>query len=100
MIFRVSLLRRNGRRLSRLDAINGPAYVGELQTVEGVSKEGRYKVAQLIEPGSLTRHLLPHLFEPVLVGIAPLAMVLRGFERMQEPEGYYSVVQEWHCEMP
>ena len=100
MIFRVYLLRRDGRQLNRLDAMNGPTYVGELQTVEGLSKEGLYQVAHLTAPGGLTRHLLPPLFEPVLVGIAPLALLLRGFERMKAPEGAYSVVQEWHCEMP
>lgn len=51
-------------------------------------------------PGGIATVLLPPLYEPVLIGIAPLALQLRGFERMKEPEGFYSVIQEWHCEMP
>jgi hypothetical protein len=86
--------------MSWQDISNGHAYVGDLRTVEGLSKECHYTCAELISTGGVTKHLLPRLYEPVLIGIAPLAMVLRGFERMKEPEGYYSVVQEWHCEMP
>ncbi len=56
-------------------------------------------MAELIAIGGVSKQLLSPLYEPVLTGIAPLALVLRGFERMKEPEGYYSVVQEWHCEM-
>ena len=100
MIFKVYSLRRNDQRPSSPDAMNGPAYTGELQTVEGLSKEGRYQEAHLIAPVGQTGHLLRPLFEPVLIGIAPLALQLRGFERMKEPEGYYSVIQEWHCVMP
>jgi hypothetical protein len=43
--------------------------------------------------------MLSPLYEPVLTGIAPQAMVLRGFERMKEPEGNYSVAQEWYCKL-
>ncbi len=71
---------------------------GELTTVEGQCKEGRYQYAELTALGGLTKRLLPPLYEPILTGIVPLAMVLRGFERMKEPEVNYSVVQEWYCE--
>ena len=100
MIFKVYLMRRGGRKLSWRDTINGPAFVGDLTLANVTSRNGLYKVAELIKPGGIATVLLPPLYEPVLTGIAPLAMVLRGFERMKEPEGYYSVIQEWHCEMP
>ena len=100
MIFKVYLMRRGGRRLSWLEIMNSQSYTGDLVTIEGQSKEGCYKYAELTAIGGITKHLLSPLYEPVLTGIAPQAMVLRGFERMKEPEGYYSVVQEWHCEMP
>jgi len=100
VIFRVYLMRRGGRKLSWRDTINGPAFVGDLTMCSVTSRNGVYKVAELITPGGIATVLLPPLYEPVLTGIAPLAMVLRGFERMKEPEGYYSVIQEWHCEMP
>ena len=96
MIFKVYLMRRGGRKLSWRDTINGPALtLGSL-----TSRNGVYKVAELITPGGIATVLLPPLYEPVLIGIAPLALQLRGFERMKEPEGYYSVIQEWHCEIP
>ena len=100
MIFKVYLMRRGGRRLSWLEIANGPAYVGDLRTSTGQCKEFTYEFAELITPGGIATSVLPPLYEPVLTGIAPLAMVLRGFERMKEPEGHYSVIQEWHCEMP
>ena len=100
MIFKVYLMRRGGRKLSWRDTINGPAFIGDLTLGNVTSRNGVFKVAQLITPGGIATVLLPPLYEPVLTGIAPLAMVLRGFERMKEPEGYYSVIQEWHCEMP
>jgi len=40
----------------------------------------------------------PRLYEPVLLGFAPLAFWLRGFERVEDQDGGYSVVQEWHVE--
>jgi len=100
VIFKVYLMRRGGRKLSWRDTINGPAFIGDLTLGNVTSRNGVFKVAQLITPGGIATVLLPPLYEPVLTGIAPLAMVLRGFERMKEPEGYYSVIQEWHCEMP
>jgi hypothetical protein len=99
MIFKVYLMRRGGRKLSWQDTINGQAYVGDLSLGSVSTSKSVYKVAELISPGGIATQLLPTLYEPVLIGIAPLAMQLRGFERMKEPEGYYSVIQEWHCEM-
>jgi hypothetical protein len=43
---------------------------------------------------------LPDLYEPVLLGFAPLAFRLRGFERVEGPEGPFAVVQEWRCDVP
>ncbi len=100
MIFKVYLMRRGGRKLSWQDTINGPAFVGDLRLGSVTSRTGVYKIAELITPGGIATVLLPPLYEPVLIGIAPLALRLRGFERMKEPEGYYSVIQEWYCEMP
>ncbi len=100
MIFKVQLMRRGGRKLSWRDTINGPAYVGELSLGTVASGNSIYKIAELQTRGGIVTRLLPPLYEPVVISIAPLALQLRGFERMKEPEGYYSVIQEWHCEMP
>jgi hypothetical protein len=43
---------------------------------------------------------IPELYEPVLPGFAPFAFRLRGFDRMGNVPGSYSVVQEWHCVLP
>ena len=100
MIFKVYLMRRGGRRLTPLEIMNGPSYVGDLRTATGQCKELTYQVAELLSVGGVSVRLLPPLYEPVLTGIAPQTMMLRGFERMKEPEGFYSVIQEWRCEMP
>jgi hypothetical protein len=38
------------------------------------------------------------LYQPVLLGFAPLAFRLRGFERVEGHDGGDGVVQEWHVE--
>jgi hypothetical protein len=43
---------------------------------------------------------MPELHEAVLLGFAPIAFRLRGFERVGQGGDAYSVVQEWHCELP
>lgn len=40
----------------------------------------------------------PPLYEPVLLGFAPIAFRLRGFERVGRGNDAYTVVQEWHVE--
>ncbi len=93
-------MRSGGRRRSWLDILNGPAYVGDLRTVREKRGDAMYTQALLVSTGALAQVQLPALHEPVLVDIAPMALQLRGFERMKEPEGFYSVVQEWHCVEP
>jgi hypothetical protein len=34
----------------------------------------------------------------MVIGFAPLAFRLRGFERVDSSDGGYAVVQEWHIE--
>jgi len=43
---------------------------------------------------------IPGLYEPALLRFAPLSFRLRGFERVEGPEGASTVLQEWHCELP
>ena len=93
-------MRRGGRRLSWRDILNGTGYVGNLMMCRSIHGSQVFEQAELTSQGGITKVLLPILYEPVLIGIAPLAMQLRGFERMREPEGFYSVIQEWHCVSP
>jgi len=57
-----------------------------------------YRVLQLEPTHPMPTVRPPRLHEPVLLGFAPLAFWLRGFERVEDQDGGYSVVQEWHVE--
>jgi len=96
--FKVFLLRRRGRRLPWREVQNGPAYVGDLITHAVDVKGERYQVATLRPADPMAESPVPKLYEPVLLGFAPLAFRLRGFERVEGPAGPIAVVQEWHCE--
>jgi hypothetical protein len=98
--FRVFLLRRRGRRLPWRDVQNGPSYVGELLTHSVEVAGERYEVATLRAADPVAESPIPQLYEPVLLGFAPLAFRLRGFERIDGPGEPMAVVQEWHCEAP
>ena len=100
MLFRVRPLRDRGRRLVWRDVLNGPVYEGDLRTYELQVGVHRVRAAALAGLDPIAARQLPDLYEPVLVGIAPLALVLRGFERQRGDDGPYSVIQEWHCEWP
>lgn len=100
MIFKDHLMRTGGRRRPWRDIMNGPAYVGDLRTVTEKRGEAIYTQALQVSSGALAQTQLTALYEPVLVTIAPMAVQLRGFERMKEHEGFYSVVPEWPCVEP
>jgi len=100
MRFKIFLLRRGGRRLSWRDAQNGPTYIGRLVTHTEERGGEQYRVTRLQPDDPMSNDRLPVLYEAVLLGFAPVAFRLRGFERVGEGENAYSVVQEWHCEIP
>ena len=99
--FKVYPLRRRGRRLPWREVKNGISYDGELVTHTITHNGEHFRVATLRPIASpISETLLPDLWEPVLLGFAPLAFRLRGFERIDGADGAYTVVQEWHCEKP
>ena len=100
MRFKVFVLRHGGRRLSWRDAHNGPSFVGHLLTQQMTLGEETYRVLTLRADDPAAPSPMPALFEPVLLGFAPLAFRLRGFERIERASGAFAVVQEWHCELP
>ena len=100
MRFKVYLLRRRGRRLAWRDVVNGPCHVGEVVTHGVEMGTERYLVATLRPPDPIAAAPVPELYEPVLVGFSTLAFRLRGYERVEAANGHFSVVQEWHCELP
>ena len=98
--FLVRPLRNRGRRLPWRDVQNSKPFEGDVVTYELQTKGGRVFAATLATPDPAAPKRLPDLYEPVLVGMAPSAFRLRGFERHDGPEGAFSVAQEWHCEKP
>ncbi|HEX2200356.1 MAG TPA: hypothetical protein VHG88_17280 [Burkholderiales bacterium] len=100
MKFRVYVLRHAGRRLCWRAVHNGPAHVGHLVS-HAVDLGGeRYTVLSLRPADPVQSPGIADLYEPVLVGFSVLALRVRGFERLEGAAGAYSVVQEWHCELP
>src|SRR5688572_7669792 len=98
MRFKVYLLRRSGRRLSRRDVFNGRRYTGTLVSHVEMHNGEQYSVLQLQPSDPMSADRPPNLYEPVLLGFAPLAFRLRGFERVERRDSVYGVVQEWHVE--
>jgi hypothetical protein len=101
MHFRVYPMRQRGRRLPWRKVQNGPSYVGVLISHTTKHGGGTYSVVAL-QSGRLAEKEkpLPDLYEPALVLFAPNAFVLRGYERLETPEGAIGVVQEWQCRDP
>jgi hypothetical protein len=100
MRFKVYPLRYRGRRLAWREVVNGPSYVGDLQTYEMQAGNERLTVATLRPDDPVETSPLSPLYEPVLLGFSPLAFRLRGIERVERGGHTYAVVQEWHCEKP
>jgi hypothetical protein len=100
MRFKVYLLRHRGRRLPWRDVKNGKTYVGDLASHLQTHNGEQHKVLRVMPSDPMSADAPPPLYEPVLLGFAPLAFRLRGFERVEGPDGAQGVVQEWHCEEP
>jgi hypothetical protein len=100
MRFKVFVLRHRGRRLSWRDVHNGPSFIGHLVTHEMAVGEEKVRVATLRADDPAAPTPIPPLYEPVLFGVSPLALRLRGFERVERSSGTFAVLQEWHCELP
>jgi hypothetical protein len=100
MRFKVYLLRHRGRRLSWREVKNGRSYVGTLITHVETHGGEQYNVLCVAPSGPMSTDVPPPLYEPVLLGFAPLAIRLRGFERVGGAHGGQGVVQEWHVEEP
>jgi len=100
MRFKVFVLRNRGRRLSWRDVLNGPSFIGHLVTHEMKTAEDTYRVLTLRADDPMVPTPIPPLYEAALLGFAPLAFRLRGFERVETGGGTFAVVQEWHCELP
>ncbi len=61
--------------------------------------EGGYSALVLQSGNPAECKTLSDLYEPALVLFAPNAFVLRGYERLDTPEGQVGVVREWQCKI-
>jgi hypothetical protein len=96
--FKVYPMRRKGREIALRDVKNGPSYVGDLRSHILRLGDQNFNVITLFSGNkALAEHVLPDLYEPVLVGFSTLAFQLRGYERINGREGFHAVIQEWHC---
>ena len=86
--------------MSWREAQNGPTYVGTLVTHAQECGRERYNVTEVQPDDPMSADRPPPLYEAVLLGFAPIAFRLRGFERVGQGDNAYSVVQEWHIEDP
>jgi hypothetical protein len=98
MRFKIYLLRHRGRRRAWRDVKNGRFYTGTLVSQMEPHNGEQYSALHLHPSDPMSAERPPKLYEPVLLGFAPLAFRLRGFERIEGPDGGFGVVQEWHIE--
>jgi hypothetical protein len=98
MHFKIYLLRHRGRRRLWRDVKNGPTYTGTLTSFVQHRNGEHHNVLELRPSDPMSEGRPPALYEPVLLGFAPLAFRLRGFERVDSTDGAFGCVQEWHVE--
>src|SRR5438105_4945924 len=100
MRFKVILLRERGRRLPWREAQNRPTYIGQVTThLENHGCE-QYRVTTLRPEDPVAPPLVPPLYEATLLGFSPLAIRLRGFERVGGPDADLTLVQKCNGERP
>jgi hypothetical protein len=98
MIFSVIPLRRRGRRIPESHVRAAPGLVGDLLTeVTGHPRE--VVVVARLRPlsGPLAEDLLPALYAPTIVRVAPLSLCLRGYEAHGAGPHRVTTLQEWLC---
>ena len=100
MKVRVYPMRQRGRRLPWRDIENGPSFVGTLLSYRIKHGEQDFEAVTLKSGDPVQENPLQDLYEPMLVGFATNAFVLRGYERLDTSEGAVGVVQEWQCKDP
>ena len=93
-------MRKRGRRLPWREIENGPSFIGTLVSYRIRHGDQDFQAVALQSGSPAEGKPLEDLYEPVLVGFAPNAFVLRGYERLESSEAVVGVVQEWHCKSP
>jgi len=102
MQFRVTRMRDRGVRISIKELANQESLVGDLVIYESVEESSKHtvRVAALHGANQTSLDMLPPLYDVAIVGMAPLAFSLRGYERIAGRRGTVDVVQEWLVRLP
>ena len=91
-------MRKAGRRIPWKILINKPGLVGTFRTHSCTyGDQEPYDVAVLNAGDSPIAEGI-ELIEPQLLMLGDQALILRGYERLQNEEGPFTVLQEWRCE--
>jgi hypothetical protein len=101
MKWRVRLMREAGRRIPWKILVNDLGRTGHIRTHRrSFPGQESYKVAQLIGSGPLpdTGRAVGELINPELVDMGENFVILRGYERLKDANGHFTVLQEWRCE--
>ena len=92
-------MRKAGRRIPWKTLINQPGLIGTIRTHScSYGSQGPFKVAALHASDSPIMEGI-ELLEPQLLMLGEQALILRGFERLRNDEGPFTVMQEWRCEL-
>src|SRR3954469_17519169 len=97
MKWRVRFMRKAGRRIPWKVLINEPGLVGHIRTNISHGSGAPYRLAVLHSNDSPIAKGI-ELIEPQLLMLGDQALILRGFERLQNDHGPFTVLQEWRCE--
>jgi hypothetical protein len=98
MKWRVRLMRKAGRRIPWKIVINDPGHVGTIRTqVCTYGSQEPYSIAVLSGESVIANEL--ELLEPQLLMLGDQALILRGYERLRDDEGRFTLLQEWRCEI-
>ena len=90
-------MRKAGRRIPWKVLINEPGQVGTIRTqVCNYGSQGPYSIAVLSGDSVVANEI--ELLEPQLAMMGDQALILRGYERLQDEDGPFTVLQEWRCE--
>jgi hypothetical protein len=99
--FSVTRLRIRGVRLPERAWSRQPCVTGDLRTFRiKDALTGEYVERAVVSSPGSQAPLLPELTDFRLVAAAPLALLLRGFERVDTARGPIDYVQEWWIRKP
>jgi len=91
-------MRKAGHRIPWKVLINEPDLIGTIRTHSCTyGDKGPYNVAVLnVSVSAIAEGI--ELLKPRLLMLGDQALILRGYEKLRNDEGPFTVLQEWRCE--